>query len=109
MTIDITQIINWLIYLIFLIISGILIPLIKQKLTTEQEKNLAYWVDVAVMAAEGMFTQTGMGEVKYEYVLNFLAKKGFKADLDEVEAMVESSVYQLINQFKEVTPDGNGE
>ena len=108
MSIDLTQIIIAILGVIVSIISLMIIPRIKLKLTTEQQENLAYWIDIAVMAAEGIFTQTGMGAAKYQYVIDFLEKKGFKIKEDEIKALVESSVYQLINQFKEVDTNDAG-
>ena len=101
MSFEITDIIKCIVYLLFLIFAGILIPLVKRKLSDAQRENLSYWVDVAVMAAEGIFKQSGMGEAKYNYVISFLEKKGFKINADEIKALIESSVYELINQFKD--------
>lgn len=107
MEIDITYIIKIVVYLVFAVLGGVAIPLIKRKLTTAQEESLKYWVEVAVMAAEGLFKRSGAGDLKFKYVVNFLESKGFTLDTDEVQALVESSVYDLINQFK-TTEDENG-
>lgn len=109
MTIDITEILVSILGVITTIIAVMVIPYIKSKLSAEQEEKLAYWVDVAVMAAEGLFKQSGMGDEKFEYVMNFLEAKGLGADFEEIEALVEASVYQLINQFKEVEYDESEE
>ena len=36
-----------------------------------------------------------MGEVKKEYVLEFLKKRGITMDIDSVDALIESEVYKL--------------
>lgn len=106
MEIDITKIVELVVYLVVAILGGVAIPLIKRKLTTAQQENLKYWVEVAVMAAEGLYKQSGMGDLKFKYVVNFLESKGFTVNTQEIKTLVEASVYDLINQFKTVEDDG---
>lgn len=101
MTVDITEIIVNVLGLLVTIATVFIIPYIKKNLTKQERDNLAYWVEVAVLAAEGMFTNTKLGKEKYEYVINFLHSKGLKFNEDEVKVLIESAVYELINQFKE--------
>lgn len=54
------------------ILTGIVIPYIKEKIGNEKLTKYEYWVNYAVKAAEMIFVEQGMGEEKKEYVVNFL-------------------------------------
>ena len=97
--IDITPIIEALIGLVSLIITGFLIPYLKQKLSNEKRERLLFWIDVAVKSAEQLYGSK-TGKQKKEYVVAFLLSKGIVADIDEVTALIESEVYKLTNAEK---------
>lgn len=65
------ELIDIIIKAFFMVLTGIIsvyvIPIIKKFM----EK---YWVKIAVQAAEKIYQESGMGEIKYEYVINFLVK-----------------------------------
>lgn len=93
-SIDITPVIEALIGLVSLIITGFLIPFLKQKLSNEKRERLRSWVSIAVAAAEQLMKNKS-GIEKKEYVVSFLLSKGLVFDIDEVTAMIESEVYKL--------------
>ena len=95
MTIDLTQVVIAVITLIFGCISAFLIPYLKSKLTAEQLSKVKFWVNIAVEAAEMIYTGTGRGEEKKQYVLDFLNSKGFTLNMAEIENLIESAVLQL--------------
>ena len=64
MTIDLTQIVIYVIGLVFALISAFLIPYIKSKLSAEQLKKLQSYAKIAVEAAEMIYKGTGRGEEK---------------------------------------------
>ena len=75
-----SEIISIVVKAIFAILSCVItvyvIPIVKKYM----EK---YWVKIAVQAAEKIYQESGMGEIKYEYVVNFLKKIGLlKLDSD---------------------------
>ena len=92
--IDITPIIEAIIGLISLIVSGFLIPYLKQKLSNEKREKLRSWVNTAVAAAEQLMKNKS-GLEKKEYVVALLLSKGLVFDVDEVTAMIEAEVYKL--------------
>ena len=94
-TVDITPILEAVVSLIAVIITVIIIPYIKSKTTVAQQQEISAWVKIAVSAAEQIYKGVGRGEEKKEYVLNWLAEKGIKIDADELDAMIESAVYEL--------------
>ena len=96
-TVDITPILEAVVSLIAVVITVIVIPYIKSKTTVEQQQEISAWVKIAVSAAEQIYKGIGRGEEKKEYVLNWLAEKGIKIDANELDAMIESAVYELSN------------
>ena len=96
-TVDITPILEAVVSLIAVVITVIVIPYIKSKTTVEQQQEISAWVKIAVSAAEQIYKGVGRGEEKKEYVLNWLAEKGIKIDANELDAMIESAVFELSN------------
>ena len=94
---DITPIIEAVAALIGVIITAVVIPYIKSKTTTQQQAQINAWVKIAVAAAEQIYKGSGRGEEKKEYVINWLEERGFTLDEDELDALIESAVYELNN------------
>lgn len=94
---DITPIVIAFVSMVFVIIGIFLIPFVKSKIGEEKFNDISKWVRIAVNAAEQIYNESGMGEVKKEYVLEFLKKKGITMDIDSVDALIESEVYKLNN------------
>ena len=77
------------------IVTCVLIPYIKSKTTTEQQKEINAWVKIAVSAAEQIYTGSGRGEEKKAYVLQWLRSHGVTVDDEKLDAMIEAAVYEL--------------
>lgn len=97
MTIDITPIIEAVIALAGIVVSCVLIPYIKSKTTTEQQKEINAWVKIAVSAAEQIYVGSGRGEEKKAYVIQWLRDHGITVDESKLDALIESAVYELTN------------
>lgn len=97
MTIDITPIIEAVIALAGVVVSCVLIPYIKSKTTTEQQKEINAWVKIAVAAAEQIYVGSGRGEEKKAYVINWLREHGITVDEAKLDALIEAAVYELTN------------
>ncbi len=95
MTVDLTPIVQAVITLVSLLITTFLIPWIKAKCDAKKLETISRWVTFAVEAAEQIFKGNDMGESKKQYVVDFLAQKGYHLDLDSINTMIEASVYQL--------------
>lgn len=54
-------------------------------------------MSIAVSAAEQIYTSSGKGTAKKQYVLEFLNSKGFTVDMDSLDKLIESAVYALKN------------
>ena len=92
---DLTPIVNAVITLIAAIVTTFLIPWIKSKIDAAKLAQIVEWVGIAVRAAEQIYNESGMGEKKKQYVLDFLADKGFTLDPDSINAMIEAAVKNL--------------
>lgn len=97
MNYDITQIVKIIISLLCTVITTFIIPLINEKLSQTKREKLKFWVDIAVKAAEQLYGSK-TGKEKKEYVVSFLLSKGIVFDVDEVTALIESSVYKLTKE-----------
>ena len=87
MTIDLTQIVIALIGVLGTIVTTCLVPYIKSKVTVNQYNTIRHWVNIAVEAAEKIYSESGMGAEKRSYVKNFLV-------------MIESAVLEMQNAFR---------
>lgn len=99
----VVQIGTVIIALIGAVITYIIVPYFKSKTTKEQRESIAFWVRVAVNAAEQIYDEKGQGKVKKEYVIKFLSDKGITLTLEQLDVLIEAAVYEL-NKMKTNTP-----
>lgn len=91
---DYTQIIVSLIGLLSAVLTTVLVPYIKTKYGEAKISKTQTYVDIAVQAAEQLFS-TAQAKEKKEYVVNYLTERGIKLDFETIENMIESSVLLL--------------
>ena len=100
---DITQIVSLIIAVLGLLFTGMFMPYVKSKASSEHLNTLYSAVKIAVYAAEQLFG-SGKGEMKKQYVIEFLASKGLYVDEEvissDLNAMIESAVYELTKEQK---------
>ena len=100
--VDLTQVIVALLTLAFSAVSAFLIPYIKAKVSAEQLDTIKFWVNIAVEAAEMIYTGTGRGQEKKAYVVKLLNSKGFTLNPEEIDSIIEAAVLELkLEQRKE--------
>ena len=85
--VDLTPIFQAFIGFLAALITHKLIPWIQARTTAQQQEMLRAAVSIAVYAAEQLYG-AGAGKEKMMYVKGQLAKKGYKIDVDEIEAAV---------------------
>ena len=85
--IDLTPLFQAVIAFLAALVSYKLIPWIHARTTAQQQEMLRAAVSVAVYAAEQLYG-AGSGKDKLMYVKGQLAKKGYRVDVDEIEAAV---------------------
>ena len=95
---NITEILELIIYLVVAILATFVIPVIKNKYGAQSLENALKWVDIAVAAAEQLYESTE-GAAKKEYVLEFLWDRGLLIDEDELDMAVEAAVNRLHNEL----------
>ena len=102
---DITPILELAVKLIFTLITISLIPKIKKlfatKFSESDQKKLIRWAEIAVQAAEEA-ARSGLidKKAKYQYAKDFLEKRDVTFDADAMQALIDSTVWELFNQFK---------
>ena len=97
MTFDITPVMEAVAALLAAVITAVVIPYIKTKTTTDQQRQINTWVQIAVSAAEQIYNGPGRGEDKKKYVVEWLRQHGVTVDADKLDAMIEAAVYDLTN------------
>lgn len=103
---DITPILELVVKLIFAAVTIFLIPKIKELISTKvaesDQKKLLRWVELAVQAAEEA-ARSGLidKKAKYQYAKSFLEARGVTFDVDTMQALIDSTVWELFNQFKQ--------
>lgn len=93
--IDLTPIANAVITLAALLITTFLIPWIKAKVNAEKLAEIQKWATIAVQAAEMIYSESGLGDKKKQYVKSYLQSKGYTLDIDTIDALIESAVMEL--------------
>lgn len=93
--IDVTDIIVAVIGVIGAILTGIVFPLIKAKVTNEQWQMIVNYAYAGVQAAEIIFNAQGKGEKKLEWVSKYIEAQckahGIKIDMDTVRVAIENA------------------
>lgn len=108
---DITVILELIIKLIFAAITIFLLPklkaLISEKVAESDQKKILRWAELAVQAAEEA-ERAGLidKKAKYQYAKDFLEARGVTFDADAMQALIDSTVWELFNQFKKDSDSG---
>ena len=81
------------------ILTVYIVPLIKEKIGNENLAKYEYWVNIAVKAAELIWTETGHGTDKKQYVIDFMNKmfnsKKTVITEEQLNALIEAAVKQM--------------
>lgn len=98
MNIDITQIVVAVIGLLGIIITSVVVPLIKSKLTNSQWKSIKNYALAGVQAAE-ILIGAGNGTKKFEEAKKYIEKQcaahGIKIDTDTIQIAIENAWKEL--------------
>ena len=76
--------------------------LISEKVAESDQRKIIQWVELAVKAAEEA-ERAGLidKKAKYTYALDFLEKRGVTFDPDTMQALIDSTCWELFNKFKD--------
>lgn len=93
------EIILGLISILGVIITGVVVPYVKEKIGNEKLAKYEEWATLAVQCAEMIFVEKGMGESKKEYVVKFLNDMFNKDKVvitpEQIEVLIESAVKSM--------------
>ena len=89
------EILQVVLAIVSIVVTGLLIPLIKTKVSKDKLTKALVVTEIAVKAAEQIFKETGQGAIKKKYVIDYLKKSGLNLSDDEINALIESAVKEL--------------
>ena len=92
--VDITPVLQAMVALIAALIGAVVVPWLRAKIGAEKMAELLRWVEIGVAAAEQLHSHTDPVKKK-NYVREFLKKKGFDVDTDDVDNAIEAAVLKL--------------
>ena len=102
------QIILAVIPVLCTVLTAYIVPYIKAKIGTENLSKYEYWVNIAVKAAEMIWTETGHGADKKQYVVDFMnnmfnSKKIIITE-EQINLLIESAVKNMKIEEKYFEP-----
>lgn len=102
----ILQIILATIPVIGVVLTGLVIPIVKSKLSEDNRKKIVFWAEIAAVAVEKYYEgEVGDGKLKKEYVMNFLIDT-LKLDKymseEELSLVIDAVVENVINKTVEM-------
>lgn len=92
--IDLTNLIEAALEVLAIVVVLYLIPMIKAKLSNEQEAKLRGVFEVAVYAAEKIYGAK-KGDEKLAYVEEYLRKRGIRVDAMRLKAYVNAAIKKM--------------
>ena len=93
--IDLTEVIKAVFALLIAVLTYVVFPLLRNKLSEEKFALMKEIARTGVYAAEQLYNGSGRGEEKLEYVMNYMKERGYDIDKEEVRTVVESCVKDL--------------
>lgn len=98
MNIDMTQVFLSLLSLITVIVTSVLVPWIKTKITAQQQDTIQRLAKVAVRAAQQLFGDDYPDDKKdyaLEYVSNMLKKYHINLSVDDISTYIEGALKEI--------------
>ena len=92
---DSFKILQVILSIVSIIITGILIPFIKSKVAKDKIDKAMTIAEIAVKAAEQIYKESGQGSIKKKYVREYLKNSKLKLTDAEIDALIESAVKEL--------------
>lgn len=87
------------------IITGFIIPYIKQKISANQMSEIIVWVERTVKAAEVIFNVPGSGDEKREYVIKLIDKmfnsKKEVITKDQIRVLLEAAWKEMTDSARQ--------
>lgn len=93
--IDLTGVIAAVWTLLIAVVIRFVIPSIRSRIRADKLDDVTKWVKIAVEAAEMIYRESGAGEKKKQYVLDFLNGRGCTYDAAEIDCLIEAAVMEM--------------
>lgn len=95
---NITELFEAIVYVVVVVLSVFVIPVITSKYSAQELDSFLKWVDIAVAAAEQLYDAAD-GSKKKMYVMNYLTMKGFSVETAELDLAIEAAVNRLHHEL----------
>lgn len=95
---DLTPVMNAAVALLTAIITAFVIPWLRRKTTAQDREEMLKWVEIAVAAAQQLYHDLN-GAARKQYVVDFLAGKGYFLEDKEVDNAIEAAVLKLHHEL----------
>jgi len=92
MNIDIYAILQAFAALICTLLTAVIIPFIRGRVSKQRLEQMQAWARIAVLAAEQLFVRSGRGWEKKAYAMRILGGQCKGADTEVLSALVECAV-----------------
>ena len=90
------EIVVMILKLLLLIMSVVVVPYVqkylKQNTTKEQRENALFWIKQVTKIAEEVYKSKGAGELKKQYVIEWLDKNGVKLSDEQLSILIDMVV-----------------
>ncbi|WP_462274264.1 phage holin, LLH family [Filifactor alocis] len=90
------EIVVMILKLLLLIMSVVVVPYIqkylKQNTTKEQRENALFWIKQVTKIAEEVYKSKGVGELKKQYVIEWLEKNGVRLSDEQLSVLIDMVV-----------------
>lgn len=103
---DITPVVEAVVALCVALVTVFVIPWIKSNVSAKKLDEISKWVEFAVAAAEQLADSGQINKSdKFQYVVDFLAGKGYQVNMNEIRVLIESYVNKLPQALEVITAE----
>ena len=93
-------VLEYVVRILIIVGGGFLVKFVKDKINGDQLEQFKDWTIIAVKAAEMIYQEKGHGQLKKEYVVDFLQDKlndwlFFELSTEQLDTLIEAVVYEL--------------
>lgn len=96
---NIFEIVKLVLQITLLVVTVIVIPSAKKWMeantTKEQREEAKFWTGIAVKAAESIYREKGQGQLKKEWVIDWLNKNNVKITMEQANILIDMVVQEF--------------
>ena len=95
--VDLTPVFQAVITVVFAVVLRYLIPVLRERISSDKQAEVYKWVQIAVYAAEKLYG-AGTGATKYQYAKDLLESRGFTFDEETLKALINAEIKRMENE-----------